>query len=484
VTQHNFIKANWPAVAILIAYLLVGSLYAAYTPRWQAPDEPAHYNYIQALAQGKGFPIMEDGDYDQAYISHLTSERFPPSQSIAPLEYEDHQPPLYYLLATPVFWISGGAVRALRLFSVLLGGAAVTMIFLILREFAPEQPGLAWFGGGLVAFVPQYVAMMASINNDALTVVLLGLWLWLGLRYLRGQMSPWIMGGVAGLLLLTKTTGYGVLPLTVLVLALRYRRNRMPARWIGRQLVALLLPALLLGALWWGRNIAVYGWPDFLGLQQHDAVVTGQPRTMDWIRDQGPLPFLSGALRTTFQSFWGQFGWMGVLLDVRIYQGLLIFSALTAYGALWSLRQALREGLDARQRDALLVLGTAGLITAAMFLVYNMSFVQHQGRYLFPALPILALAAARGWQQLLEFRFAVVTALILVLIMVIVAGVGFIAGNLPLWMLAMLGITLIGLPLLAAVPNRWHGALIFAGLVAMAGLDLICLFRFVVPALS
>ena len=95
--------AHMPAIAILVVFLFVGTLYVAYTPIWQAPDEPAHYNYIRALGEGRGLPVMAPGDYDQAYLERLTAERFPPDLSIAPLEYEDHQPPLYYLLATPVY---------------------------------------------------------------------------------------------------------------------------------------------------------------------------------------------------------------------------------------------------------------------------------------------------------------------------------------------------------------------------------------------
>jgi uncharacterized protein YndB with AHSA1/START domain len=37
-------------VVILLVYLLAGALYMLVTPAWQNPDEPAHYNYISALA--------------------------------------------------------------------------------------------------------------------------------------------------------------------------------------------------------------------------------------------------------------------------------------------------------------------------------------------------------------------------------------------------------------------------------------------------
>ena len=94
---------HWPAVMILLIYLVVGALYATYTPVWQIPDEPAHYNYVRSLAEGRGFPVMAPGDYDQVYLERLTSERFPPELSVDAVQYEDYQPPLYYLLATPIY---------------------------------------------------------------------------------------------------------------------------------------------------------------------------------------------------------------------------------------------------------------------------------------------------------------------------------------------------------------------------------------------
>lgn len=477
-------KAPWPAVSILLVYLIVGSLYAAATPVWQAPDEPAHYNYIRSLATGEGLPVMEPGDYDQGYLSELTSRGFPEELSVTPLEYEDHQPPLYYLLATPVYWLSSGSVLMLRLFSLVIGAISVTMVMMILREFWPAESGIAWLGGGLVAFIPQFVAITASVNNDVLTFALLWLWLWLALRYVRGLVSPWALGGIAGALLLTKTTGYGVLPLTVLVAYLRYRRAGMSFRWMARQLMALLLPALVLGGIWWVRNSVVYGWPDLLGLQQHDAIVVGQPRTADWIADQGFIPFLTSGVWTVFRSFWAQFGWMGVVVDVRIYQALAIFSLLTVYGAVWRLAEAFGTGFDPRQRDALLVLATSAGITLVLFLGYNVTFVQHQGRYLFPALPLLATGAALGWQRLMERRLAVIAALTLAVVALGLSVSGVIQGSVPLWPLAMLVVAIVGLPALASLSDKWHGPLVAGGLLVMVALDLWCLFGFIVPILA
>jgi hypothetical protein len=81
--------------AIVSIYLVMGTLYAVYTPAWQAPDEPAHYNYIQLLAEQHRFPILKPGDYPAEYLEEIKAAGFPPEMSIAPIRYEFHQPPLY-----------------------------------------------------------------------------------------------------------------------------------------------------------------------------------------------------------------------------------------------------------------------------------------------------------------------------------------------------------------------------------------------------
>ncbi|MEZ4646343.1 MAG: hypothetical protein R3E31_27065 [Chloroflexota bacterium] len=91
-----------------------------YTPAWQAPDEPAHYNYVRQLAMGH-WPVMELGDYDEAYKNEVIGSGFAPQYDVSVITYEDWQPPLYYLLLTPVFWLTNGSMLALRLVSLLLG---------------------------------------------------------------------------------------------------------------------------------------------------------------------------------------------------------------------------------------------------------------------------------------------------------------------------------------------------------------------------
>jgi hypothetical protein len=155
---------------IITSYVAIGVLYATFTPTWQVPDEPAHYNYIRALAEEQRFPVLEAGDYDQDLLNKLLSQKFPPELSVEPVEYEDHQPTLYYLMATPIYRIFDGALVPLRLLSVLFGAGLLVVAFGTVRTLFPAQPALALIAAAFIAFIPQHTAMTAGVNNDGLAV--------------------------------------------------------------------------------------------------------------------------------------------------------------------------------------------------------------------------------------------------------------------------------------------------------------------------
>jgi len=387
--------------AIVAVYLAIGVLYAALTPTWQVPDEPAHYNYVRALAEGEGFPVMEMGDYDQEYLGLLTSKDFPPELSVESLEYADYHPPLYYLLAVPVYALSGGAVLPLRLLSVLFGAALLIVAFQVVRTVFPARPEMALVVAGLIAFIPQHVAMTAGVNNDALTELIIGSTLWALVAYVGGGRDrPWPVGVLLAVALLTKVSAYVLLAVAAVAVAVRWQRGHKNWRWAAAQLAWMLVPALLLSAPWFVRNGLTYGWSDPLGRARHNAVVVGQPLSSDWLARYGWGGLLSRFARTTFQSFWGQLGWMEVVLPARIYQALALFSAVLIVGFLWWLCDRRRARLTPFQRDAAILFVVSSLLTLFIYLTYNLTFVQHQGRYLFPALIPLGVAAALGLDQL------------------------------------------------------------------------------------
>jgi 4-amino-4-deoxy-L-arabinose transferase-like glycosyltransferase len=407
--KHPFLEKGILA-AILVSYVALGALYAVLTPPWQVPDEPAHYNYVRFVAQELRLPVLRMGDYDQEYLRNATSRRFSSDISIDPIRYESHQPPLYYILAAPIFALFGGALMPLRLFSVFLGAILLLVTFLVGKSISPTRAWPALGMTAFVAFIPQHIAMTAAVENDTLAELLLALIL-LGLvRWLRTR-EPWptrrlvLVGVIVGLALLTKTTVYIAVPLALIAVAIKFFQRKEGERRLSKTsalaaAAAMLLPALILSLPWFMRNAITYGSLDIAGLKRHDQVVVGQLRTQDWIATYGWRNLPPSFIGTTFHSFWAQFGWMAVPIDARLYTALGLLSVVAAVGCfLW-----LVDLWEARRRlDPVgALLACSGLLTLAVFVGYNVTFYQAQGRYLFTALIPLGLAWSTGWHKILR----------------------------------------------------------------------------------
>jgi 4-amino-4-deoxy-L-arabinose transferase-like glycosyltransferase len=469
-------RKHLPLLLILLVYLVVGALYAVYTPAWQTPDEPAHYNYVRQLAAGR-LPVMEAGDYDEQYRGEVVASRFAPGYQVESLTYEDWQPPLYYLLQTPVYRLSGASLLAMRLFSVALGAAEVALAYGVAGRLFAGRPWLVWTVAVFVAFLPQHVAILASVNNDSLAELVIAAILFVLIGYVAigdwrlaiGTRPLLLLGTLLGLGFLTKGTVYLMVPVIGVALLVRFWGH-----WHHLLRAGLLLfaPALLLGAFWWGRNAAIYGGFDVLGKAAHDAAVVGQPRTAEWIAQYGLAETVRRFLQTTFNSFWGQFGWMALPLPTWVYRPLQLLTGLAILGLLvrwlgprpatgdrrpatgdthfsnprWNIDQwNIVQSQISNPKSPIpnlqsLILITTFLVTVGLHVGYNLTFVQHQGRYLFPALIPIAAALALGLDAWLR-------------------------------------------PLARHWP--WLNTLLPLGLGAgLAGLALLALFRFIVPCLS
>jgi hypothetical protein len=173
-------------IAILAGYALVAALYAAQTPPWQAPDEPAHYNVAAQIAAGPCCPVIAMGDWDSPYLDELKNAKFHPdlTADLPTIQYEDHQPPLYYMLMALVYRLSDGSLTAMRLVSASLGIIVILCGYAMARITLPNRRGVALATAALLAFIPQHVAIISSVNNDALALPLVALGLLLCAHYL------------------------------------------------------------------------------------------------------------------------------------------------------------------------------------------------------------------------------------------------------------------------------------------------------------
>lgn len=446
---------------ILLGYLINSSLFALLTPPWQSPDEPAHYNYIAHVARGEGLPILKMGDFNMEYIGQVTSRRFPPDLSVEIMRYEFYQPPLYYLSAVPIYWLAGGlrdvtnpenygyGLTALRFYGIGLGFISLLLIHACLAVAFPAKPAIRLGASAFAATLPMHVALLASVNNDTLAHLLLLVSSLLLLRWMREALSPELkvesqrpsnnsslepgewrsllaLGILLGLGFLTKIYAYAFLPIclcTIFFVTLQTRGLRSGfahVAWV-------LIPALLMGLPLWLRNMFIYGFWDPLALSWHDAVVAGQPTTSRWIAEFGWTAYWDRTFGFTFRSFWGVFGWLGVFWDERFYTGMKVLSITIGLGLGGGLFSQIRtsfaraEGEERsvkEQLSAWILLFLALNVVAVLlsYGLYNLKFVQHQGRYFFWGILPVSTFVALGWRHILRRNQALVAALLLLLI--------------------------------------------------------------------
>jgi len=483
-------------VAIAGIYLALAVLFAVYTPAWQNPDEPAHYNYVKYLAEQHRFPALKPGDYPAQYLEEIKAARFPAKMSIEPIRYEFHQPPLYYLLAAAVYRLFGGALLPLRLLTAAIGAALLAVVYWIVQAAAPRRPGLALAATAFAALLPMHLAQSAAAGNDLLAELLLAMVVLLAIRYLNipqaTDQAVVVMGIATGLAFVTKSGIYVALPLALLAITARQvwlEGRPFSGRALARALGLYLLPAAALALPWWARNVAQYGGLDLLGLERHNLVVAGQLRTAEFLAANGAARWLGDLAQTTFRSFWGQFGWMGVLLDARLYQALAIWSGIALAGlAAWAVeawRRAKKGWRPARRQMAAGgLLALLALFSAASYVWYNTQFVQFQGRYLFTALAPIGLAAAVGWREALRRERAWLLAALLIGGAAAVAVGSLLAGDLAAWPALMLGAAGVALAARRLLPRRWDPAVEALPYLALIPLDVACLFLFIVPQLA
>ena len=196
------------------------------------------------MAETGNFPVLHMGDYPHAYLEHIKTAGFPPDMPIDTIRYEYHQPPLYYVLAAPVYSVAAGSLTAVRLLSVILGAGIVLLAYAIARRIFPARPGLALGTAAFVAFLPQHLATVSQVGNDVLAELLFAAVLyvlvgWVTQKDIRRErrmkdlsrstrprrLRLWLLGVLLGLILITKTTAYIALPLAGAVLLWRWVRE-------------------------------------------------------------------------------------------------------------------------------------------------------------------------------------------------------------------------------------------------------------------
>ena len=411
---------HWLIVVCVSAFVVLGTLYSVVTPLFETPDEVWHYLYVKHIADGGGLPVYQEG-------------------VTFPMHQEASQPPLYYLLSgwatawidttdagivvrynphaaigVPSAWGNRNvishtsyenfpyrgtvlAAHLVRFLSVLMGAGTVLCTYAVARRLFPWPGWLAPAAAALNAFLPQFLFISASINNDVLITLLGALTLWL--LVCIAQDGPSVarftaLGAVLGLASLSKLNGLVLVPLAVvvlLVLAWKRRQGWAMARWT----VWTFATAALVGGWWYVRNLQLYGDP--FGLQLMFAVL---PPHAERPTGTKLLHLLDGALK----SFFGVFGWFNIVMDSWLY----VLFEISLLIAILGLLRFLYLRVMRRHWTGLIRVGLLAF-WSVVFVVALAAWSQArfpQGRLLFPAMPAIATLLMLGLVQWLPARYA------------------------------------------------------------------------------
>ena len=379
-------------VAVQLAALLVAAVAtAARFPVWALVDEAAHYDYVQSIAEDGRIPVLDEDRVHREVLAidegvYPAPPRRPaPERGLFGRSYEGFQPPLAYLLATPVYAVPSdheAKLRALRGLGVVLLGVAVFLTWLLARWVVPDAP-LAAFSAGLTFLLwPGVVVRAVTFSNAGLELVMgaaLSLALW---RALTERSDRWLLasGMLTGAALLTKLTLLAFLPTlaVVCVAFLRAGRVRVVAAAAG-------LPALMV-APWVALNLHSYGEPTGSSTVQGLMDPVLNPSGRDYGLDDLPAKHVA-LLNGVLPDEW----WVEFLSTAKRRLRDLFAVVVLAVPVLATVRVPRPERRPARA-VLLLPLVTGVLLMSVSVLVEN--YDAFYGRYIYGALPGFGVLAA------------------------------------------------------------------------------------------
>ena len=402
---------------LLAAWTLLCARNLLRLPLHVGMDAAAHYQYVRFIAEQGALPFAPDG-----------AQRF--------------QPPLFYLLAAPVFAAltrllePETARMALRLLPMLAGLALVEIGYRSAALLFPERRDLRLVATLVGGLLPMGLYMSQSVGNEPLAACLTAL---VVLGVFRMLVEPAgasparrgaLLGAVFGAAVLTKVTVLLLAPALALALLWAHQERAEPGGEAGvrpalASLAAFGLAAVAVSGWYFVRNWIELGVPYVSGW--NPAFVPDAGRDLGWQSPGYRVPqdawrFGSSLVQPIYASIFGF--WDGVYSTLFLdgflsgaaldpppwnYPLMVSLSVLSAPLAVAMLAGAVRAvastgtGRDAACRFAVLCL--ASLLAAMLYLHFSVpTYSNVKASYTLGLAPCYALLAASGLEPVLRGR--------------------------------------------------------------------------------
>ena len=444
-------KKRTLVVVVAALALLRGLVWAASIPQLEAMDEPAHFAYVQYLAEERAFPgKLTDHEWFsprlQAAVDDLHVESTPPGDRPSFVAGADTATetalgalspkgggggpgtmyaPFYYIPAA-LLYLAGGdniltQIMLARLWSVLMGVLSAGILVILGRQLFPRRRAAQWAFVVAGLFQPMIAHQFAIVNNDAWVITAGFAALSVALALAKGRRHArlaLLAGVIIGAALLGKP--FGIACAVPLAAGWIVGKVRARERHVGVYLREAALVVLGVGATYGAWTVAA----ERMGLAT--SAVPAHQAAGQSLRGFLDAQFghqLDAARAIWGDQLWGDFGWVRVPLPPQIRLALFSIEVVLALALIaWVvtlvvelIRRARRGAAAAHDPGAVVmapadelpldvrillvavtILGTVGTLYAAAYVYYMATGLNNllQGRYALLALPALLAAPA------------------------------------------------------------------------------------------
>lgn len=432
-------KGTVPFYLLLLISSVLGLHYIFFTPPWQAADEITHYEYIDILSRAKLFKIKHSSDYrlhreiiksmDQfnAWNYVFVERPSPLPKRIWSLPvYEGsgtklNRPPLYYVLGSIVLKIFKTDNLLLkhyiiRLFSLFLSLLTILFVFLA-AKIVFDDVYYSFTAACFVAFLPQFMITAGSINSDSLANLIGALSIYIFLFSLKNLKKYYIflLPLIIILVLFTGKKTFFIIPSLIIFGIIYLFKN-----WKINKSHTLLLSLVSISAL-----ILVYLILRYIFVDLGTRVVTNVTEVLGYcgqvFQKNFYADFKGYYQQFLLRSFWYYSGWMAFRLPNSMYTILTIFSLLGIIGLVkyiisYLLKLAKKTSIEL---DYFLLLASICFLAFAGFLCRMVISKDPMARYIFPALPAIAILFVVGLKELIPARFKKITLTSLIFLLIV-----------------------------------------------------------------
>ena len=398
---------------VIFYFIVFSSSFSYIAPVYESPDENAHLEFINYVTKYQELPDQYEG---------MTNKE----KSVG----QGHQHPFYYILtgflnyalndgsiihinsrfnklhewnggntfSVPYFYNDRNDVfntaadkhmfYFFRILSVLFGALNIFLVYKITKLITNNEL-FSLLTAFLMASIPQFAFITGMINNDNLANLMSTVCLYMIVKVFKHNgysiKLAVTLGIVLGIAVLTKKTLMFLPPGVVMMLFYKSVFIEKEFKNSLRYLAVILSITLLISIWYFVRNSIVYN--DVFGTQMEIVTMPELVNKKSLFSYYFISRFLSGLLN----SFIGSFGWMYIRIPLYIHLFYLVLGFAAVFGFIRS------KIIQNRYLFNIAILMTLFVLLCLIGITFfNLTYTQHQGRYMFPVISFIVIILSLG----------------------------------------------------------------------------------------